>query len=407
MKAYPVRTVTKANEKSELLIYPWQQDQFISAFTPLTEDPLQSLAPFFDSDTTYAEILRSGQKPSAALTLAQYEHIDLVLYDYARSSVRYPKLYSAIQAQRARIHSIARERIGSALNDFEKLTPEQKAKAAKDFRYSLFKAYLDISKLKYDSLAAAISAGADKYVPLLRNANRANTTLGFIPVPVYKRALSKIPYFGAMIEWARRLSNEMTEKGEQTALTDRINGLRWVPKSIKTALLKKVESQKGNIQNGLSTFINDMLMVPGTQTPYSLAGDREAYRLQNRAAGGDADEGGLSFSTNPELYFGGSVFATGQGAQVAVHVVKAPRSAVIQNFVSAFANEYEVIGQKAIFATAIVKAFDGDEMKKQETFLKDDLGRVMRDMLGLTPLSASGEIELQSQNPASCHEGGC
>lgn len=381
----PMQQVSKANLTAAPFVYPWQQEQFAQAFQITDETAEELLSPFYKADTTYVSVVRRGDKPSSTQTIAQYELLDMALYDYEVAARKQPKLVSAIHAYRERIHQKARSEINLDLEAFEKLSSADKAIAEKDFRFQLFKSYFAISKLSHPTLASAQAAGFDKFVPLMRNSNRMSTVFGFIPSPVIRSVLKKIPFFGQVIDWATALQKEVAERGEEV-LFQKVKANKKLPEFVKKRLLAKLTEAKGTLSTALTGFVDEMTAEAGTQTPYSLPGDRRAWALKNRARGDDEGEIGLSFSTSPELYYNGAVFANGSGKQVVLSLVRAPRSAVIHNFVSDFSNEYEVVGLKPMFRNNLVKQFDGDQMKERGDFGQGspELRLIMKDLLGIS-----------------------
>lgn len=401
----PTATIAKANAAGDPFIYPWQQIQLAQTFSNQTDSVEDLLSPFYVADTTYSQSVRNGEKPSSTQTLAQYEHLDMALYDYEKAASRQPKLKAAIVQYRTLIHKIARAEVMKDLDLFNALSKEDQDIAKSDFRFQLFQEYFAISKLSHPTLLEAQKAGFDQYVPLMRNSNKMSAELGFIPSPVIRAVLMKVPYFKSVLSWAEGLKKEVDEKGEDV-IFQRVKDNKRLPEFAKKRILAKLEAAKGSLSTALSGFIKEITNEPGTQTPYSLAGQRLVWSLKNRAQGDDEGELGLSFSTSPELYYNGSVFANGSGKQVVVSVLRAPRDSVIQNYVSSFAGEYEVVNFKAILRPAIARKFDGEEMNKKANFKSGSksLRQAMRELLGISTLSVQDGADGEFGDEGDDHE---
>ncbi|MFN3455776.1 MAG: hypothetical protein ACK41T_12535, partial [Pseudobdellovibrio sp.] len=347
-------------------IYTWMVPDLVKILAPRTQDALEyQLIPYFTQDTIYSQIVfNRSDKPGAPMILAQYEYLDIMLHDLEMASLKHGKLSSVIKMHRQSIHKAAREMLLTLEAEIAHLSPEDKNILKQDFRYKLYKDYLSASKLSYKTLDEAIAKIGDDTVPLMRCSNVAACQYGYIPQTTMRSFIKKIPFNEKLLTLGTEINKDLETNEGRSKLANRVKNSRFLPKSVKEKLVYYIENKHETLQNGLYPFLNNLYMEPGSQTPISLAGDRKVFYLSNRAAGNDKDEGGLSFSTNPNLYFNGPVFAQGKQGEVGLKIVRAPRKTFTQNYTSGFASEYEVVVDRPIFNSAVVKSYTGEEMKQ-------------------------------------------
>jgi hypothetical protein len=350
--------IAKYNRAGKAFLYPWQKAQFLRLLKIRSEDPLNMLAPYGAGSVPYTEYSNTSGK-NLPLAIAQYERIDLDLVELQAATAKNSSVWKAIYDQRVALHKAGRALVDSFKTDLSKLSEEDINFIRKDFRYKLTIDYLKISKLYHKTFAEAEAAGATKYVPLIRSANRSGTSIGFVPTKFYRAIALSIPGSKELVQWADK-TLQMFERSPDkldSQISKMLDFAIWLKPEAKIALKEKMIAGFPTIKIILSQISSGLFVDGRARLKHSLAGERFKEALMARAGGGDNQYFGLSFSTNPALYFHNSIFAQGNPNEVGIYLIKAPYKSVRLNHVSGFSAEFEVIGVEPILPTHKAKVF--------------------------------------------------
>ncbi|MES3037487.1 MAG: Fic family protein [Bdellovibrionota bacterium] len=363
LSVVPYATIAKANKEGDSHIYPWQEKMLIEAFRKTGEPNHFKLALSPNRDTAFTP----KEKQPAKDVIAQYEHMDMNLYELQKSAAQsnLPTLEATILAKRAELHEASRALLKPYFDGLAAMPATEKAALEKDFRFRVFDNYLKISKLNYPTFAEAKAAGADDYVPVIRSANKIGASRGFVPTQVYAETLAKIPRSKEMMEWTKKFATELqTEKGAKN-IDAMYNLAVWMKPEARKAAADKLKAEIPKMDNLLRNADSAFFWDYRTQLPVSIVGDRLNYRLDHRATGDDRESVGQSFSTTPTLYFNGGVFGEGSGKEVGIYFVKAPRDRMKLSYTSPFSGEFEIVSTGPITKKNIVTQLSSEQAEEQ------------------------------------------
>jgi hypothetical protein len=358
-----ISVVSKANSAGKPHIYPWQEASFAEQMKVRSEDHIQTLAPYGANAITTTDYRGTNGK-NLSSAIAQYERMDLDLAELQSVTSRNSHLWRAIRLQREELHRAGRKFVDEFQTDLTKLSPTEIEFIRKDFRYKFLIEYLKISKLYHKTFADAENAGATSYVPLLRSANAAGTTFGFIPTKVWGDIAKSIPGTKNLVEWANDQLQKLSKSPEtkEKKIDELLAFAFWLKPEAKKALKDKLIQNFPLAQMMLSNISRGLFLDYRVHEPQTMVGERFKQALVSRANGGDHQYYGISFSTNPAMYFYKSTFGLANTPKdVKVYLVQAPLDSVRMNHMSSYISEFEVIGIKPILPNAKVKAFTADD----------------------------------------------
>jgi hypothetical protein len=382
----PYSTIATLNRgrggRTPLHFEPWQRSVFENVIR--IPDGLSPEEVLRRSGWNQTQFDTQGAKDTISSVIAQYEKVDFDFYEYLQAArTTFPDLVPQIEASREKLHRAARALLGDFLE-----RKQADPKAWREFVRShpdaqLFEAYFSRSRLRFSTFAEAMASTDDSKILLLRSDGAGVQLTGFRSQNDYKNIFERLPGSARVRRFLRAYHEALNnaQSPEYTKLHSALASckvnlekpgfscFKLLPERLQTEL-KAPDQLMTKIKAYLELFVR-YLLNPRYESHSPIEElERDFVEFVLHARGAAPDKYGISFSSNPSLYFAGTsfqgdnvMFATG-GTDPRLYVVEADKELFEWNHVSNFSNEYEFLGVVPVPRGSIVETLDMGAIRK-------------------------------------------